>query len=869
MNTQYEDFKKRTEYTKEQCRESFPTILAKYTQKSKSGNIVCNFCGSGTGKHHTGAMKYYEDTKSVKCHKCGYYGDVFSYWADIHKLDVKKDFPQVFNGVCNDLNISIPSNDISHRYVKSEERKVNIMQNQEVTQTNDNNQLRLDTIHNDIIEAQKNADMFDYLLSRGIPINVQRRFGVGYIPNWTTVDTRISANFDENLIPDYKKSPRLIIPTSDYSYLSRDIRPNHVLSDNAKEYTKIKMGKVHILNLDSLKNGTPIFITEGEITMMSAIAVGHEAISLGSVGMAKPFLEEKYYEIVGKGSKYNRPVLILAFDGDKAGAEATIKAMAICKKKNIPAIKLSKNFYENGKYNDLNDILRDNPELLKNKLEKEFKKAQNFNYNHISEVIDKEQVREDLPVFVEPKYNQLTGKYSYTINCSKLAKYIMEHETFKFDRQDSDGTKIKYIYDKKKGIYTQIFDDEIGMLIKEYIDQFDEEICQNRHIKETLSLINHTRGNLANGHFNEEEDLVFFEDCVYNFRTEEITEHSPDHLATIQLSANLQGQSFETPTFDHFMNTFTGGNKDNKQLLMEFMGLTLSNVFGYRFKQMLFLLGSGNSGKTTLRNLITKILGLNNICSSSLNQLEQRFGTSNIFNKRLIGSADMDSARIKELSIAKSISGGDVIDIEFKNRGAFSYVYKGVAWFCCNQLPEISYKHQEEVYDRMIIFPCNNVIPKNQQDKHLVDKLYEERTGIIIKCLKALKQAVKRGYKFTQPNTCNEARNQYMTENNPVALFMQECVTKRPNKDVIQDKCTTKKFYDVFKAWCNTYGFFAMNIIQFRKMLAKYLHVDNIKELVKRTAQNTYYLFTLNNHTKQDFIQAYGVDNICSEKLLA
>lgn len=871
MNTQYEAFKKDTNYTKEVCKEGFPVILDRYTQKSKSGNLVCNFCGSGTGKHHTGAMKYYDDTKTVKCHKCGYYGDVFSYWADVHKLDVKKDFKQVLNGVCSDLGISVPNYDnTTYNYQQTKERKVDNMQNPKVTLPTNYEQLKLETIHNDIIEAQKNANMFDYLLvSRGIPQSVQERFGIGYIPNWSTVDTRISANFDESLIPPYKKSPRLIIKTSEYSYLARDIRPNHVLNDSAKEYTKIKMGQVHMLNIESLKNGTPIFLTEGELTMMSAITVGFEAISSGSVSMVSRFLEEKYYEIVGKGSKYERPVLILAFDNDKAGMDATAKAMAICKKKNIPAIKLSKKFYDKQSYNDLNDILMDNPEILRSKLEKEFNRANNFNYNHISEVIDKEEVRKDLPSFVKAKYNQLTGQYSYSISPSELAQHILEHETFKFELQDNDDTVIKYIYDKQKGIYRQIFDTEINIIVKDYIDQYDYTLCSKRVIQETTYILNSTRGNYTREKFNANENIVCFQDGVYNIMTEEFEENSPENLCTVQLNAKFQGQSLKTPTYDKFSATLCNGDKDREKLLLENIGLAVSNVYGYHFKKAFMMVGNGDTGKSTIRNVVDDILGLENVCASSMCDLERRFGLSAVFNKRLVGSAEMNANSGGEMNIFKSLTGSDALPLEMKNKGCFSYHFKGMLWFCCNHLPEVSSKHQEELYNRLIIFPCTNVVPKNQQDPRLKEKLFAERTGIIIKALKALKEAIKRDYKFTIPNECIKAKDEYMTENNPLALFMKECTTERPDKNAIQDNCTTKKLYDVFKAWCNTYGFFAMNIIQFRKLLTNYLNIDNIKDAIKRTAQNTYYTFTLNNRTKQDFVQVYGVDNILPERILA
>jgi hypothetical protein len=39
-----------------------------YLKKAKHGGYVCPFCGSGTGKEGTGALKYYESTNTWVCH---------------------------------------------------------------------------------------------------------------------------------------------------------------------------------------------------------------------------------------------------------------------------------------------------------------------------------------------------------------------------------------------------------------------------------------------------------------------------------------------------------------------------------------------------------------------------------------------------------------------------------------------------------------------------------------------------------------------------------------------------------------------------------------------------------------------------------
>lgn len=67
---------------------------------------------------------------------------------------------------------------------------------------------------------------------------------------------------------------------------------------------------------------------------------------------------------------------------------------------------------------------------------------------------------------------------------------------------------------------------------------------------------------------------------------------------------------------------------------------------------------------------------------------------------------------------------------EFKGQQGFEYTYGGLLWFCMNRLPKFGGDDGQWVYDRIMVVECPNVIPKDMQDKTLLDKMYAEREGI-------------------------------------------------------------------------------------------------------------------------------------------
>jgi putative DNA primase/helicase len=78
-----------------------------------------------------------------------------------------------------------------------------------------------------------------------------------------------------------------------------------------------------------------------------------------------------------------------------------------------------------------------------------------------------------------------------------------------------------------------------------------------------------------------------------------------------------------------------------------------------------------------------------------------------------------------------------------------------------------------------MVVRCPNIIPKDKQDKMLLDKMYAERDGIVYKAVKALQKVIANGYSFSEPESVSLEREKYMSENNSVISFYEECMCER------------------------------------------------------------------------------------------
>ena len=348
------------------AREQLKGYLRSYvdtiTEKSKGVNMYnCPICGSGTGSHGTGAFSIRDNT-SWKCFSCGEGGDIFDLIGKVENLPEYSDQLQragdIF-GITIDSYKSSAQEDFKptpreyHKQDKTERYTQHTHTHNTHTQYTHIAEEKPDKVETDysdfLLQAYNNISETDYPQRRGLSQETIDRFRVGYIKDWKTpleVYLKGGEGRTKEKWERIPTSPRLIIPTSRFSYLARDTRDT--LTPEQETYKKWKVGKIRFLNGKALQTATaPIFILEGEINALSIIEVGGEAVALGTTTMANRFIETV------KKTRPNQP-LIIALDNDTAGERTARDLIAKLRELDIHAYMIN----PAGNYNDTNEALQ-------------------------------------------------------------------------------------------------------------------------------------------------------------------------------------------------------------------------------------------------------------------------------------------------------------------------------------------------------------------------------------------------------------------------------------------------------------------------------------------------------------------------------
>lgn len=446
------------------------------------------------------------------------------------------------------------------------------------------------------------------------------------------------------------------------------------------------------------------------------------------------------------------------------------------------------------------------------------------------------------------------------IKASLLAKWTREHLRYLLIRDNGKQGVLIYVY--QDGVYKLYAPDMLKGIIKGYIADYDEEMVKMNPVNEAFNQIITDTNYISQSELNADESIINFRNGLLSLKSSrpKLLPHTPECLSTIQIPCDWKDIPTPTPVFDKYLRTLVGGNDAVAQLLMEFIGVCISNVKGWRMKKSLFLVGAGDTGKSQLKSLVERMLGSDNFIGIDLKEIEARFGTGAIYGTRLAGSSDMSFLSVDELKTFKKVTGGDSLFAEFKGQQGFQYTYNGLLWFCMNRLPKFGGDDGQWVYNRIMVVNCPNVIPRHKQDKQLLDKMYAERDGIVYKAVMALQTVIANGYRFSEPECVETARQDYRNTNSSVISFAEECLCPWP-QGKINPHCTTGRIFKVYAAWCkdNNNGY-AKTAKEFREDLAEY-YDTTVADMTTRRNGNTYYKnLSLTLETKQQYQREYGYD---------
>lgn len=257
------------------------------------------------------------------------------------------------------------------------------------------------------------------------------------------------------------------------------------------------------------------------------------------------------------------------------------------------------------------------------------------------------------------------------------------------------------------------------------------------------------------------------------------------------------------PAFQFFLSSISGGNSVLSRRILEVFGFLLAP--GNKAKRFVLFQGVPNSGKSVLGNLLQSFFLPGDVSSVPLHQLGDRFAMSAVAGRHLNLSMDLPSGVIdgRSASIIKQITGGDLVFVEGKGKEGHTKHIQCKFLFGTNHRVELKVR-DEAFAQRILLVPFRISVPENQRDTGLLDKLRQEKAGILYQSLAAYREVVQRNYHFSGEEEFGFKLQEIVLPTQPiesVRVFVEGCC--RLATDTFT---TTEALHQAFLMFCQQTG---------------------------------------------------------------
>jgi putative DNA primase/helicase len=323
--------------------------------------------------------------------------------------------------------------------------------------------------------------------------------------------------------------------------------------------------------------------------------------------------------------------------------------------------------------------------------------------------------------------------------------------------------------------------------------------------------------------------LINLKNGTFEINTEgtQLRPYNSKDFITYQLPFEYNSDA-QAPIFRSYLDQVLP-DKERQNVLAEYIGFVFIKHNSNRLKEekALILYGTGANGKSVFFEVISALLGDENISNYSLQSLtnENGYFRAKLANK-LVNYASEINGKL-ESSIFKQLVSGEPVEARLPYGEPFKLKQYAKLIFNCNELPK-EVEQTNAYFRRFLIIPFDVTIPPEKQDKNLHNKIIEkELSGVFNWVLEGLNRLLEQKG-FSNCSAAEEAVADYKKQSDSVKMFVDE------NDYVISPNEYTliKELYPYYRQYCAEDGFKPVSKVNFSKRL------KNFNIIVDRVAGN-------------------------------
>lgn len=324
------------------------------------------------------------------------------------------------------------------------------------------------------------------------------------------------------------------------------------------------------------------------------------------------------------------------------------------------------------------------------------------------------------------------------------------------------------------------------------------------------------------------QSRMLFKNGYFDIFSEKRVEIKTNDFVTVRINAKFKlHKRYDTPCWDLFVDQCSGRRRDIKILIMTFLGYLL--LPGAPAKNFFVLGTAPDSGKSLLAEFIRRLVSEDAVCAIAIDDLKNDFVRSQIVNKSINLAMDIPGGVVSRKSVSelKMLTGRDLMTINPKGEQPYAYRNFAKFVFATNEMVTIR-ENDAAFWNRMVIIPFMNSVPEENQDPDLLDKLWEERDGIVNEAIRYAKELIENKYRFPDCATAEVMKTNWISGRCPgLSSFVKNFCEF--NDSVWSP---TADLHSVYSQWCLDKGIEPTNEIVFSNTLHNAYKLKSVRHSV-------------------------------------
>jgi P4 family phage/plasmid primase-like protien len=220
-----------------------------------------------------------------------------------------------------------------------------------------------------------------------------------------------------------------------------------------------------------------------------------------------------------------------------------------------------------------------------------------------------------------------------------------------------------------------------------------------------------------------------------------------------------------------------------RNIIMQMAGYLLTRR--QKSKVFFMLRGESNTGKSTLMDVISRVLGEENFSHVPIEAMGQRFAMAGIMGKLANIAGDTGEIEKVDEGVIKILTGSDTLQVERKFKEPMNIRPDCKMIFACNDVPRIKDK-SDAMWNRLVIIPFDVVIGSDERkvEEDYVQEICTEAPAILNWILAGLFTLWVNKFQFKEPPACLKIKTTHRLESNPTLIFIRERIEEAPESVV-------------------------------------------------------------------------------------